>query len=556
MAISQINTVLVKHSKVLFGLFTFIIIIAFVCFFTPGLDIGIFAGGARGGRNAVMATVFGEKVTVGQAIDDMRDLEIAAAAYYGLRPGAVNISREPDFRMAAAGVVAQKVGILITREEIGACIRKFPTFQEKGQFNFAKYQKYEKDVLVPSGCNTLTLEKAVGKLMVMQAVFGFTPFDSNIFAIPRLSEFETFETPLEFSDFQRMMLEKFTFQILAFEFETFKKDICPENRQLAEFHKANQAKFQTVPKYQADVISFKIPATPAGAAQAYYNSNKKEFTKDGKIQPFHAVSKEINNKLKEIALRQTMELAGAFRDKLSTAASAGGIVGDRTAYVALFRKMATERRISIVQTGWLDRNTKELKGIGKEPKLVAAIDELAHSKRSPVTRSIAGDQAVYIAAITEEKPARNATLAESIMDVRAAYLDVQSKKAAQEAAANFLKEAKKSANPAADLNKLAAGKAKITKAPQINRMMGDTTVVDSLKPNTFSAPMADLNAIYIVFLEQRTQPTAKECADNRKMLENIFKQYIKGTVRMSFNEWISSNIMVDPRYAGQQQGAE
>ena len=45
MVIQRMNNVLVKHSKVLFGIFTAVIIVSFVWFFTPGIDGSLLFGG-------------------------------------------------------------------------------------------------------------------------------------------------------------------------------------------------------------------------------------------------------------------------------------------------------------------------------------------------------------------------------------------------------------------------------------------------------------------------------------------------------------------------------
>ena len=44
MAITKLNNVLVKHGKIMFGIITAIIIVAFVWFFTPGADGSILFG--------------------------------------------------------------------------------------------------------------------------------------------------------------------------------------------------------------------------------------------------------------------------------------------------------------------------------------------------------------------------------------------------------------------------------------------------------------------------------------------------------------------------------
>ena len=61
MVIRKMNTVLVKHNKILFGAFSIIIIISFVWFFTPGID-GSLLFGNRMSPNSVVGKVFGKKV--------------------------------------------------------------------------------------------------------------------------------------------------------------------------------------------------------------------------------------------------------------------------------------------------------------------------------------------------------------------------------------------------------------------------------------------------------------------------------------------------------------
>ena len=63
MVIRKMNTVLVKHNKILFGVFTVIIIISFVWFFIPGLDGSALFEKRGDAPNAVVGTVFGRNIT-------------------------------------------------------------------------------------------------------------------------------------------------------------------------------------------------------------------------------------------------------------------------------------------------------------------------------------------------------------------------------------------------------------------------------------------------------------------------------------------------------------
>ena len=63
MVIRKMNTVLVKHNKILFGIFSIVIIVSFVWFFTPGLDGSMFFGARNQAPNAVVGSVFGKNIT-------------------------------------------------------------------------------------------------------------------------------------------------------------------------------------------------------------------------------------------------------------------------------------------------------------------------------------------------------------------------------------------------------------------------------------------------------------------------------------------------------------
>ena len=86
MVISKMNNVLVKHSRILFGLFTAVIIISFVWFFTPGASGNILFGTNPMSPNAVVGSVFEKDITRGELMDMVRDYSLLMAANYGVKP--------------------------------------------------------------------------------------------------------------------------------------------------------------------------------------------------------------------------------------------------------------------------------------------------------------------------------------------------------------------------------------------------------------------------------------------------------------------------------------
>ena len=69
MIIQKMNNVLVKHGKVTFAIFTAVIIVSFVWFFTPGVDGSLLFGGNIG-MNSQYGAVLGQKVTYGDVSND------------------------------------------------------------------------------------------------------------------------------------------------------------------------------------------------------------------------------------------------------------------------------------------------------------------------------------------------------------------------------------------------------------------------------------------------------------------------------------------------------
>lgn len=86
MVITKMNNVLVKHSRILFGLFTGVIIISFVWFFTPGASGNILFGSNPMSPNAVVGKAFDQNITRAELMDAMKDISLVMAVQYNMKP--------------------------------------------------------------------------------------------------------------------------------------------------------------------------------------------------------------------------------------------------------------------------------------------------------------------------------------------------------------------------------------------------------------------------------------------------------------------------------------
>ena len=296
MVIAKMNSVLLKHSRIMFGLFTAIIIISFVWFFTPGASGNILFGTNPMSPNAVVGSVFDREITRGELMEMIKDNMLVMAANYGVSPvmnGLDDQALEEAFQKAVLLSVAKQMGVTVSVERVGEYLRSLPAFAgTDGKFSLEKYQKYEKEMLQPLGYNALDLDRAVRNLL-------------TIFSLGNSAVNEVIVTENEIADFERTVLERCTVKTILFPFAAAKKELKPTEAELQNFHKANPKLFMTEPQYRVKVVRFnyadyadKVKLAP-DAARKYYDANKAEFTKDGKTTPFASVEKTIKAKLQK-----------------------------------------------------------------------------------------------------------------------------------------------------------------------------------------------------------------------------------------------------------------
>ena len=133
MAIKKLNKFFHDHSRVIFGVFAVLIILAFMPV------TGNIGGGCDDPRNEVVGTAFGEDVTVG----DLQELN-TKFFNYGLLIGQ-NISQlDPSmlFEYYCIMLRAEQLGIHISDEEVAEVIARSPVFLVDGKFSQEAYNTF------------------------------------------------------------------------------------------------------------------------------------------------------------------------------------------------------------------------------------------------------------------------------------------------------------------------------------------------------------------------------------------------------------------------------
>lgn len=539
MVISKMNNVLLKHSRIMFGAFTAIIIISFVWFFTPGASGNILFGTNPMSPNAVVGTVFDREITRGELMAMVKDNMLIMAANYGVSPvmnGLDEQALEEAFQKAVLLSVAKQMGVTVSVERVGEYLRSLPSFAgADGKFSLEKYQKYEKEMLQPLGYNALDLDNAVRNLL-------------TIFSLGNSAVNDVIVTENEIADFERSVLERCSVKTILFPYEAAKKQLKPTEEELQNFHKANPKLFMTDPQFKVKVVRFnyadymdKVKLAP-DAAKKYYDASKAEFTKDGKTTPFASVQKQITEKLrKEEAVKLARKAGRDFREALYEATAELA----PSAYAGAFLAQAEGRKIPVVESGWFTAQDSGMDNVGREPRLVEAVAALP--ERSPITRSVEGERAVFVAVLSEKKPSVPSEYKAVAAKVRETYLNNKALAAAQEKARAFALEMNKSADPAKALSGLAKG-AVVKTLPLFSQMeppKENAQVIMSLVSGTetgkLSRSMELPDGVFMVFVVSRTAPDAEAVRKNQATLSESYKQGKQYAIYNAFQTWILMN---------------
>ena len=244
--IQRMNNVLIKHSKILFGVITIVIIISFVWFFTPGAD-----GSLLFSRNSnVIAKIGNEEVKVSDAERAQKSTMLAQAsalyAVYGDKAadflGRIGRTGEDQLRVLATSLkLAELRGFAVSDAEVQEEIKKDPAFRENNKFSAEKYNAFVK-ILEGAGFSAADYENATRDALLLQK-FQMSAFDGV--TVPSASEVEADLSPLLFV---------FSSRIVSADQEAFLKTVkTPADEDLKKEYEGAKETYMSLPASDATV---------------------------------------------------------------------------------------------------------------------------------------------------------------------------------------------------------------------------------------------------------------------------------------------------------------
>ena len=395
MIIQKMNNVLVKHGKVTFAIFTGVVIVSFVWFFTPGVDGSLLFGG-NVGMNTQYGAVLGHKITYGDVSEARQTASLFRAATYGMSPQRVqSLDEDASFQAALLLKAADVLNIQASDKEVAEVIHALPVFQKDGKFSAELYAKYKDVYLAPAGLGFSDLEEAVRTMIRMQKVPMLTA------ATVTVSDDEA-ETGVE------SMLQKITYHLITFDPESFKDQVKLEDAEIKDFYAANPDLFMSEPESDG-LLAFaayteKKVEVSEEQLKDYYELRKGLFIKeDGTEQPFDEVKDAIRKELETTVESEEAEAkARAFNKSFREA-----IRADKEAFQAdpqkLFREEAEKAGLTISEVKNITEQTKDDEELHIDHNLVHAVAELKNV--GSYTNLHAGEHGMSMFLMTARRPA-------------------------------------------------------------------------------------------------------------------------------------------------------
>ena len=414
MIIKKLNTVFHKHSRVLFGAFTLIIIVSFLGFLTPGQ----FGCGDMAWGTPAVGTAFGQKVTLEDLRRTERRFSVFSEAFSGRR---AEYEMEQLFFFHCAELKAGQLGIHVGNREISEMISAMPMLQTDGKFDRKKYA----DLLTSlrrAGISEDELLESVRARIVIEKL------QNQLFG-------NVVVTPSEVEAFYRSFNTKY--QVAAASYTAKSVKATPSAEQLADFFKANRARYRVDGKCVAVLATVsksafnaeaKKNALPA-ALERFYRENTILYTdKSGKVKPFEEVRTDvakrfIESEAAELARRKAYDFASGIYEEMSEVSAS-----DR---LGVFTAAAQKAGMRVLPECDASLNGDTL-GKVKSRELVRALAQTADS--NPVTDAVAVGDSVYVGCLISRTAPRAAEFSEVKTRVEEDWRDAEARRMASEAA--------------------------------------------------------------------------------------------------------------------------
>ena len=544
MIIQKMNTALVKHGKVTFAIFTGVVIVSFVWFFTPGVDGSLLFGG-NVGMGTQYGSVLGQKITYGDVGDARQVASLVRGASYGLSPQRVqSLDEDASFQAALLIKAADILNIQAGDKEVADVIHSLPAFRgEDGKFSPELYTKYKNECLAPAGLGFSDLEEAVRTMIRMEQVPVLTA--GNVI----VSDDEA-QTGIE------SLLQKITYHMVTFDPEAFEDQVKLDDAEIKDFYAANPDLFMSEPESDGLLAfaPYKEKKTEVSEEQLkdYYELRKALFVnEDGTEKPFDDVKEEIRKELEiTIDSEEAEAQMRAFHSAFRTAVKADKAEGNEVDPQIRFREEAEKAGLKVSEVKNLTSKTSSDEELHIDSQLINAVTILKNVGSD--TNVLIGEHGASKFLLTARRPSVLQPF-DDVKDVAQKRLTSQREYAmAEEAASQLALKAMELKDAPAEIEELVKSlkgtwHAEVTRTrfeiegnpylPCMNEIL--TTGVGKL-----SSPDKQFGFPAFVFVNAHTPATAEEIAEKKETLMRELKYRKQEVASRGLRNWVLDSARI------------
>ncbi|MBE6390383.1 MAG: hypothetical protein E7043_09500 [Lentisphaerae bacterium] len=391
MVIKKLNSLFHKHSRVLFGAFTVLIILAFTDFLTPGN-----IGGCDDPASTRVGTAFGEKVTAGELTDVYHDYSVFCAVMGMEMP---NIDARQLFYQLCLIKRAEQLGLQVSDNEIADAISQSPRFG--GKFTKEAFDKFLKD-------NRLSADRVA---TAMRAILVGSKLEKSFYD-------SVVVTDDEIKSFYEMAEAGFELDVCRFNAASYPVQEA-DAKTLREFFEKNKGNYRSEGVWET--VTAVIP-------YAKYNAQAGEKVTAKVLEE----AKKVYTNMAEAELRKSLELVEA--QKLA-ALEAGQLA--RSLYEKIDLSAPADEQIKLFRE-WAAEKGLELHESGKQPfgdsELSKSLQNMPLAGSRLVSQQYPGVNGVEITMLKDRIDPKQLPLESALLKVKADYKKVQQMVKATEAA--------------------------------------------------------------------------------------------------------------------------
>ncbi len=550
MVIRKINSVFARHGRIIFGLITIVIIISFMGFMQPGLGLSeLFS---NWGKKNIYGEVFGETVSRNDIIRKAdRDLIVNDLIYNtGLNsyPAAGRIQANAFMNLCLLAA-AERRGINASDKEIANFIFARAKFKNPKTQVFDKklYSNYIDGDLKANGFSAGDLDIAVREYLIKSKLLDEL---KNSLVV----------TDGEIREFYKLLNEKYYVSYGIFDKAQYLKKVKVTLEEAEKYFAGDTPAIEDyIPgKSKVLLVEFKYShpeiqkrvtkeLTPK-AVEEFYKNNKNLFmdfkdSKKPKIIPFDKVKGKAKKMLaaryaKKFASAKAVEFAEAAYDVV------GETIGKKQRKA--FEEILREFEYTATATDWFSDDAKNVAGINEK----SLIREICTLREVPVSNSVVGKKAAYVAFVTDRIMPRPALFEEIKDKVIARIKQQKALEMARSQAREFVAKLQKMERPVRLKAITESEKPEfkmlesfsLMEAPrgQYGNIIGNA--VRELRDGEVAPAQKIPDGALIVVLRKRILPAMSGLnKKEKKMLVNIYERQKMSVSESAFLDWLHTN---------------